>query len=148
MPAISTQGRTILRREALGFSLMLALVWLTELIGLPHLWFGEPAGIVWTRALFRSAVVLAIWLMVHISNRRLVQRLHHLEEFLLVCSWCRKVGHEGKWLTMEDYFDSHLNTETSHGICPECAAQQIPPHHTVTRVSKPPQDPAATTRVK
>ncbi len=148
MPAISTQGRTILRREALGFSLILLLVWLTELIGLPHLWFGEPAGFVWTRAIFRTAVVLAIWLWVHYSNRRLVQRLHRLEEFLLVCSWCRKVGHEGRWLTMEDYFDSHLNTETSHGICPTCAAKQMPGDHTVTRVSKPPQDPAPTTRVK
>lgn len=148
MSDISAHGRTILRREALGFSLMLVLVWLTELIGLPHLWFGEPPGIVWTRALFRTAVVLAIWLWVHISNRKLIQRLHHLEEFLLVCSWCRKVGHEGEWLTMEDYFDSHLNTETSHGICPACAAQQLTAHHTATRVSKPPQGSAPTTRGK
>ena len=49
---------------------------------------------------------------------------------------------------MEDYFDSHLNTETSHGICPACAAQQMTAHPTATRVSKPPQDSVTTTRAK
>jgi hypothetical protein len=51
-------------------------------------------------------------------------------------------------MTMEDYFDSHLNTGTSHGICPACAAQQMAAHPTAIRVSKPAQESAATTRVK
>jgi len=55
----------------------------------------------------------------------MLKRLHQLEEFLLVCSWCRKVGHEGKWLTMEEYFGSKFATETSHGICPECAKKTM-----------------------
>jgi hypothetical protein len=127
---------------------MLALVWLTEWVGVPHLWFGEPPGFVWTRVIFRTAIVGVIWLWVHSSNRRLVQRLHDLEEFLLICSWCRKVGHEGKWLTMEEYFDSQLNTGTSHGICPACASLQMTAHPTVTRVSKPPQDLPASRAAK
>jgi hypothetical protein len=131
------RGHSILRREAFGFSLILLLVWLTEIIGVPHLLFGEPAGFVWTRVLFRTAVILVIWAWVHWSNHRLISRLRRLEEFLLVCSWCRKVGHEGKWLTVEDYFGSHLNTETSHGICPACAATQLAAGPTVTRVSQP-----------
>jgi hypothetical protein len=58
---------------------------------------------------------------VHLTTKRLLKRLHYLEEFLLVCSWCRKVGHEGEWLTMEGYFGSKFATETSHGICSERA---------------------------
>lgn len=131
------RGHTILRREAIGFSLILLLVWLTEIIGVPHLLFGEPAGFVWSRALFRSVVILAIWTWVHWSNRRLIRRLSQLEEYLHICSWCRKVGHEGEWLTVEDYFGSHLNTETSHGICPACAATQLAATPTATRVSQP-----------
>jgi hypothetical protein len=148
MRDITSPGRSILLRETVGFSAMLVLVWLTELIGLPHLWFGEPAGLVWTRVLFRTAVVLAIWCWVHFSNRRLIKRLRHLEEFLLVCSWCRKVGHEGEWLTMEEYFGSHLNTETSHGICPACAAKHMAAPHSATRVSKPPHKPSGTAATK
>jgi len=136
-PAVA-RGDSILQREAIGFSLLLALIWLTEIIGVPHLYFGEPAGFVWPRVLFRTAVVGLIWGCVHWSNRRLLKRLRELEEFLHVCSWCRKVGHGGEWLTMEEYFGSHLNTVTSHGICPACANTQLAATQpTVTRVRQP-----------
>ena len=90
-----------------------------------------------TRVLFRTVVILAIWLWVHLTTRRLLRRLYHLEEYLLICSWCRKVGYEGKWLSLEEYFGSRLNTETSHGICPECSGKQMTTQRTVTRVNKP-----------
>jgi len=130
-----TSGRSILRQEALGFSTLLFLIWLMELIHLPHLLFDEPATFSWSRVLLRTGVILAIWLWVHLANRRLLKRLRQLEEFLLICSWCRKVGHKGEWMTLEDYFGSHLNTETSHGICPECSRKQLATHRT-TRVDK------------
>lgn len=137
MISTPTSGRSILRRQIIGFSLLLCIVWITEILGVPHRFFGEPPGFIWTRVLFRTVVILAIWLWVHLQTRRLLKRLHHLEEYLLVCSWCRKVGHEGKWLSMEDFFGSHLNTETSHGICPECAGKQLSNQRTAVRVNKP-----------
>jgi hypothetical protein len=112
---------SVLRKEAVGFSLIIVLTWTTEFFQVPHFLFDEPSAFNWRRAFLRSAVVLAIWIWVHVATKKVLRRLHHLEEFLLVCSWCRKVGHEGEWLTMEDYFGSKFSTETSHGICPECA---------------------------
>jgi len=137
MISTPTSGRSILRRQTIGFSLLVSAVWVAEIVGFAHLYFDEPPGFVWTRLLLRTAVILAIWAWVHLTTRRLLRHLYHLEEYLLVCSWCRKVGHEGKWLSMEDYFGSRLNTETSHGICPECAGQQFKEQHTATRVHKP-----------
>jgi hypothetical protein len=133
-------GHSILRREALAFSAIILLTWVAEIIYLPHRLYDEPAEFLWGRVLTRTAVILAIWLWVHFATRRLLRRLHELEEFLLVCSWCRKVGHEGKWLTMEEYFGSKFETETSHGICPECANQvrQRSGDRTAARVSRPP----------
>lgn len=118
---------SILRQEAIGFSLIIVLLWATEVFRLQHLLFGDPASFNWQRALLRTMVVLVIWVWVHVVTKRLLKRLHQLEEFLLVCSWCRKVGHEGKWLTMEEYFGSKFATETSHGICPECAKRTMDP---------------------
>lgn len=125
-----TSGQSILRREAVGFALMLVLIWVVEIFGIPHLFFAEPSGFIWTRVLFRTGIVLVIWAWVHFTTRLQLKRLHELEEFLLVCSWCRKIGHEGSWLTREDYFDSHLRTGTSHGICPESHARQMKTHPT------------------
>ena len=116
---------SILWVEAGGFLLLTALVWVAELIKLPHLFFGEPASFSWRRALLRSVVVLAIWLWVFIITQRLLKRLHYLEEFLRICSWCRKVCHNEEWLTMEAYFSSKFATRTSHGMCPECMKKKI-----------------------
>jgi hypothetical protein len=125
---------SILVKEAIGFSTIILLAWVVETAELPHLLFGEPAVFNWPRVLVRTVVVLGIWLWVHLATRKVLKRLHYLEEFLLVCGWCRKVGHEGQWLTTEEYFGSKFATETSHGICPECARQQFAGHRAVTRV--------------
>lgn len=118
-------ARSILRRENLGFAAILVCVWLVEFLHVPHLLYGEPPVFNVMRGVFRTILIGAIWLWVHFHTRRLLRRLHELEEFLHVCSWCRKVGHEEQWLTMEEYFDSQLATETSHGICPECARRHL-----------------------
>ncbi len=118
-------ARSILRLQTLGFSFLIGSIWLVEILHVPHLLYGVAADFNLMRVLLRTGLVAAIWLGVHLTTRRLLRRLHELEEFLHVCSWCRKVGHDGAWLTMEEYFGSHLSTETSHGICPECAAKQF-----------------------
>jgi hypothetical protein len=122
--AIKTKRReSILWIEGLGFSLIVALTWLTEVLHVPYFLFSESAAFNWPRVLWRTAVIVSVWAAVHLSTRRLLQRLHHLEEYLLVCSWCRKIGHEGAWKTMENYFGTALDTQTTHGICPECRAR-------------------------
>jgi len=130
-------GRSILRREAMGFALLIVSVWAAEFLRLPHLLFDEPAEISWTRALLRSTIILLIWGGVYLTTRQLVKRLHELEEFLRLCSWCRRIEHEGKWLTIEEFFGSQLTTTTSHGICPECAEKQFLHVPIVTRVQPP-----------
>lgn len=127
-------GKFILRGQTIGFCTLIALMWLVELLRIPQLLYGETSmEFAWLRACGRSLVVLLVWWPVHVTTKRLLQRLHQLEEFLLICSWCRKVGHQGEWLTMEDYFDSKFSTETSHGICPACAKNQLAAHRGQTR---------------
>ena len=123
-PAKPPQNR-VLFRGGVGFLVIVALCWLVELLQIPHLFFEEDAGFNWYRVLFRTGTVFVVWAWVHFTTKPLLDRLHHLEEFIHVCSWCRKFGHQGKWIAMEDYFDTHLRTPTSHGICPECAQVQF-----------------------
>jgi hypothetical protein len=65
-------------------------------------------------------VILVIWLWVFLATRKLLKRLHYLEEFLRVCSWCRKVNYQDQWLGMEKFLSSKFDTKTSHGMCPDC----------------------------
>ena len=110
----------ILWVEAIAFSLLIVMSWLTEILGIPHLLYGEDFTPDWRRASLRTLVILMIWLWVFSATRKLLKRLHYLEEFVRVCSWCRKVSHEEEWLEMEKYFNSKFDTKTSHGMCPDC----------------------------
>ncbi len=130
--------RSILRRQAIGFLAIIATIWTAEIVHLPHYLYGVPAEFDPFRVLLRTAVTLGVWAWMHFTTRRLLRRLHELEEFLRVCSWCRKVDHHGEWLSMEQYFGSRLATATTHGICPDCV-KVLTARPKVSRVSAPPR---------
>lgn len=110
----------ILWVEAIAFSLLITLSWLTEVLRIPHLLYGEDFTPDWRRAALRTLVILFIWLWVFSATRKLLKRLHYLEEFLRVCGWCRKVSYGNEWIEMEKYLNSKFATRTSHGMCPDC----------------------------
>jgi len=116
------QGKSnrILWVEAAAFSLIILLSWLTEVIRIPHLLYGEAFTPNYHRAILRTVVILLIWLWVNMATRQLLRRLHYLEEFLRVCSWCRKVSYRSEWIEMEKYLKTKFATKTSHGMCPDC----------------------------
>ena len=116
---------SILWVEAIGFSMLMLLSWLTEVVRLPYFLFGEAFVPNWQRAVIRSLVILLVWGWVHIATKRLLKRLHYLEDFLRICGWCRKVCHEGEWLELEKYFSSRFATTTTHGMCPACLKQKV-----------------------
>ena len=118
-------AKFILWNETIGFSFLIFLTWLAEFIGIPRLMFNEEFAINWHRAGLRTLAILLIWGWVHWMTRRLLKRLHYLENFLRVCSWCRKVSHEDEWVTMEEYFNSKYAAHTTHGVCPTCLEKKL-----------------------
>lgn len=51
------------------------------------------------------------------------------EELVVVCSWCKQVKANGRWVEVEDavrmlgLFDAARMPRISHGICPQCLEQ-------------------------
>jgi hypothetical protein len=115
----------ILWVEATAFSSLIGLSWLTEALRLPEALFGEQFNPNYHRATLRTIIILMIWSWVFLVTRRLLKRLHHLEEFLRVCGWCRKVCSENEWLELERFFNSKFDTKTSHGMCPDCLKKKV-----------------------
>ena len=100
----------VLWYESAGFLLLIALSWMDE--------YHES----WRESAVESGAVLGVWIIVYFFTRRLVSRLYYLERFLRVCSWCKKINRDEEWIPMEQYFSEGFETEMSHGMCPECAA--------------------------
>ena len=123
-PKLNTN--VILAIEAVGFISIITLSWLNEIFGLPQFFFGSTSHVHWHEAMMETAVAVIAWAVVHMSTKRVLKRLHYLEEYLRVCAWCRKIGSDDEWLPMEEYFDRHFDTKTSHGMCPDCMKKHFP----------------------
>lgn len=115
----------ILQYESIGFLAIIALSWLDELLSLPSLLLhGNPYIPDFHESAIEMLLVLAVWLLVAGSTRRLLRRVHYLEEFMRVCAWCHKIHLKGRWLPMEEFFQQGFDTPTTHGICPHCLAEK------------------------
>ena len=75
-------------------------------------------------------------LLYRISNgfvkQELLRKIALYEDFLPVCSYCRKIRDvrqggdgEGSWHSLEDYFSKTKGVSVSHGCCPDCFAEQM-----------------------
>ncbi len=67
------------------------------------------------------------------EREKLVKELQHalaevykLRAILPICSYCRKIRDDKNyWHTVEEYLSEHTSTLFSHGICPDCYADQV-----------------------
>jgi hypothetical protein len=110
--------------EAIGFLVIITLSWANELLGLPSLIFGGGHRVNWPESLLETIIIAWVAIPMLVLTRRLVLRLHYLEEFVRVCGWCKKMNVRGQWVPLEQFFELKFDTPTSHGICPACHAEQ------------------------
>jgi hypothetical protein len=115
-----THVSKILWCEGIGFLAIIALSWLNELSDLPHVVSGVQYISNWRESALETPIVLLTAIPVMILTKRIVSRLYYLEGFLRVCAWCKKLGHNGEWIPLEEFFESKFQTETSHGMCSAC----------------------------
>jgi len=112
----------IILYEAVGFLAILVLTGLDTIFDIPRKYLiaytSHPK--IWESSL-ETIGILTIAITTLVMTHRLVSRLFYLEKFLRVCAWCRKINHDDRWSSIEDYFKSGFDTQTTHGMCPECS---------------------------
>jgi len=57
---------------------------------------------------------------------RAMAEIRVLRGILPICSFCKRIRHEGRWETVEQYVSQHSEAEFSHGLCPECLSRNYP----------------------
>jgi sigma-B regulation protein RsbU (phosphoserine phosphatase) len=56
----------------------------------------------------------------------LQRQVRQLQSLLPVCAYCHRIrGEYDRWESMERVLEQRTGSELSHGICPDCVAQQI-----------------------
>ena len=115
---------TIVTYQNLGFLAIIALCYFDEVLQLPSLIFSNhPLDLVYQRPMLEMLLFLTVWLLVSGLTHRLLKRVRHLEAFMRVCAWCRRIDCQGEWMRLEDFMEQGFDTRTTHGICPECQQQ-------------------------
>lgn len=108
--------------EAIGFLIIVAAIWVDELWDLPrHLFGGRPSPFRPQEAIAESGLVIILCIIVVWQSLRILRRLAYFESMVVMCAWCRRVRHDDVWMPMEAFLAQH-NARTSHGTCPDCAA--------------------------
>lgn len=113
---------------------IILLIWADETVDLPALLFNappEPDGR-WTESLIQSIEVCLLGSVLVWYIYRLRKRIIELENYIIVCAWCKRVKYkEERWVSIEYFLKHHRDISTSHGICPDCANSLRPGESTI-----------------
>lgn len=120
--------RRILALEASAFVLVAIILWMDELVDLPHLIFGvAPQGPRLAECTFESLLTVLLGVAVVAVTARAFRRILYLESLVVMCAWCRRVREGTEWLSVEEFLARQHRARTSHGICEACAAGIVLP---------------------
>ena len=113
-----TYEKVILTIEGIGFSILLAVLWLDEYLDVPFRFLGARKTPLRPQEFwFEAITVLLVATAVIAATLWVFRRLR-----VQVCAWCRKVNVDDEWLSFEQYLKSELDVKSTHGICPTCRA--------------------------
>jgi hypothetical protein len=130
---MKTLGRRLISRrvityEVSAFLLIILIIWLDEILDIPHLlWGAVQTPINWSEALFESVFISILATAMIYITWKLFQQMRYLEGLLPICASCKRIkDDQGCWKQIETYVCDRSEAEFSHGICPECAEKLYP----------------------
>jgi hypothetical protein len=133
--------------QSAGFIVIAGLSWVDECLNLRGLILGNHPYISdFRESTLEMLMIFMVWLLVVGSTRRMMSRVSHLENFLRICAWCRRIGSKGGWIQLEEFMDAKYHVRTSHGICEDCLHKQEASIHAEKHQPLLPLDAAAAER--
>ena len=117
--------KKIILIEIIGFIGILLIVWLDEIIDIPHLIFRTSATPPnYPESFFESFLIILLAITIIILTQTILKRLKYLEGLLPICSFCKKIRSKDNWIPVEEYIRSRSEADFSHSICPKCMEEQ------------------------
>jgi hypothetical protein len=110
----------ILYIQLLAFIIIIFISWGNELFNLAHYVLGGHTVTNWREAMFESIATVLVATPTIYLTWRLVKRIHSMEEYLKVCSWCSKIKSGDQWVALDEFLNAECNIETAQSICPVC----------------------------
>ena len=112
--------------EIIGLVFIIALIWANEFLDIPHHLFGATSTPVnLPECLIETICIVALGIPAVFNTWRYLLKIKHLEGFLPVCSYCKKIRIGETWIPFEEYISDHSDAVFSHGMCPNCQKEHF-----------------------
>lgn len=123
-----TITRRVILYEGLAFLFTILIIWLDEVLDIPHLLLGgEATPVNWRESFFESVAIIILACVTITITRNVFRKMKYLEGILPVCASCKKIRDDKEcWHQIEEYIRDRSSADFSHGICPDCARKLYP----------------------
>jgi hypothetical protein len=128
LQGMNFQGKKFFSKRVIGyevifFAVVIAVIWLDELLDLPHWIVGAAITPVnWQEAIMESVMITIVASLVIAFTGNLFAKMKYLEGILPVCMTCKRIrDSRGAWQPIEEYIRDRSEADFSHGFCPDCA---------------------------
>ena len=121
-------SKQVMVYEFIAIASIIALIWLDEIIDIPHLVLGaESTPLNWRESLFESIIIALLGTVIINFTNKIFRKMKYLEGILPVCASCKKIRDDkGHWHQIESFIHDRSEAKFSHSICPECAKKLYP----------------------
>lgn len=110
-----------------GFSVILALLWINEIFDLPFRVLGAmPTPFNFIEALLETIIVICVMVTFAWIAFRLEKHIKYLEGLTVICANCKKVRIKDEWIPIEEWLCGKTDVHFSHGVCNECLKKLYP----------------------
>ena len=116
----------VIRYELIGFALVILMLWLDEILDLPHHLFGAPATpINPVEGAVETVLIVILGAAVVNATTSLLTRLKNLEGLHVVCPCCKRIQVGDEWIPLDRYVADQTAATVSRCLCPDCASERF-----------------------
>ncbi len=113
--------------QFMGYLILMFLIVGDEVYDFPHTVFNQMATpINWAEVAIEAGYILVLGLLSIGSTYLLMRRVRFFEGYVPICSYCKKIRDDQRWMSLEEYVTNHSEAMLSHGICPDCKKEHFP----------------------
>jgi hypothetical protein len=117
-------GRRIYVLIVLSFTALVCVTWISEYFDPVNLLLtGKQSAPNPAEAWAESVWILLVMLLLLVASRTVLMRLRYLEGLLHMCSFCKGISVDSKWVPFEQYLQQYSKLVLSHSLCPDCACK-------------------------
>jgi len=126
MKKLNRLSKKVLVYETIMIISVISFFWIDEIFDLPHYLFRAavtPVNI--AESLFETVIVLFFGLFVMIITNRFLNHIKYMEGFIYMCSYCKKIKVDNKWIPLDDFLRTYSDAKWSHGLCDDCLKEKL-----------------------